>query len=431
MRLTEAQGKAIFAAEGIAVPRGRLVRTPAEAAAAALGPVVVKAQVLAPGRGKAGGVVFAETPREARAAAAKLLGAALLGMTVETVLVEERLAIAEELYLAIALNALRGRIDVLMSRRGGADVEAAEGGAVRTVSSSSLTALEPYRAREQARELGLGGRPLLEFAGILHRAFALFRKADARLLENNPLVRTPDDRPIAADAILHIDDDAHFRQQRLEARGIVLGEERPRPPTAREIEAAKIDQADYRGAVHYVDLDPDGEVGVISVGSGFSITLVDLLRNAGLRPANFCDCSGNPPAAKVERAGRLILSMPQLQGFLVMSGVVSQPLDITAEGIVRAVAALRPTIPVVVLLAGNRDREAQALLKAHGIPEAYDKTTDFEFVIGRLKALMAEKEAVSRQLSAGSPEGGQAAPEGGATARSCEKPHPTGGCSES
>lgn len=148
--------------------------------------------MLAPGGGKAGGVVFADTPREAHAAAAKLLGAALLGMTVEAVLVEER--------LAITFNALQRRIDVLMSRAGRADVEAAGRGAVQAFPCSSLRPLEAYRARELARALGLGGPPLLEFAGVLHWAFALFRKTDARLLEINPLVRTPEGRMLAADA---------------------------------------------------------------------------------------------------------------------------------------------------------------------------------------------------------------------------------------
>jgi succinyl-CoA synthetase beta subunit len=187
---------------------------------------------------------------------------------------------------------------------------------------------------------------------------------------------------------MSIDEDGMFKVPDLRELGIEMEEERPRPPTEREIAAQEIDEEDYRGVVHYQDLDPDGDVGVVSVGSGFSLTLQDMLAHYGLRAFDFCDCSGSPPAHKVEASVKLVFSNPKIRGFLFMSGVVTQDLTVTAEGIIDAYRALEPAIPFIVRLAGNRDREAHAMLEQAGI-QSYRREDAPEACIEELKRQMA------------------------------------------
>jgi succinyl-CoA synthetase beta subunit len=394
MRLVEALGKELFKRVGLGVPRGRRVHTPDDAAAAAEalgGPVVIKAQILAPGRGKKGGIVFADSPAQARDAASRLLGKTFGPESVQELLVEEKLAIARELYAAVMIDPDRHDVLFLASTRGGGDIEevfAAAPEAVVHYNHSPLEPFLPFHGRKLARAMGLDGPAVGKVGQALFCLYKAFRQFEGRLLEINPLVLTEKGDVIAADAIVQIDEDAAFRLPVLKELGVEMEEERPRPPTPRELAAQEIDKKDYRGVVHYQDLYEDGTVGVVSVGSGFSLTLLDILTEYGLKPADFCDCSGSPPASKVYEAVKLTLGIRGIKGFLFLSGVVTQDLTVTAEGIIKAFRDLKPKIPFVVRLAGNRDREALEMLRAAGIVESFPRETFVEECVERLKTLM-------------------------------------------
>ena len=394
MRLTEAQGKWILHSAGVPIPQGELARSVAEAEQIArdyANGVVMKAQVLSPGRGLHNGVRFAKDAAEVATLAQAMLHTSIQGEFVSSILVEERMAVVAELYLAVRINSSRRCIDIITSQLGGNGIEEkARISPERFLVTTHRRNIPffPYEARSIALRTGLRGKSLLSFADMIVRLYTAFCRFDARLLEINPVGLLPDGRVIALDAIALLDDDASFRLKQLEEIGLSVGEEKTRPPTERELLAAAIDRDDYRGAVHYVDLDPQGEVGVISVGSGFSIALMDMLDTAGMTQANFCDCSGNPSADKVKRATQLVLSIPSVRGFLFASGVVSQPVDITARGIITAFQETPPSVPVVIRLAGDRDREGCEMLRAAGVAHAYSRERDMEDCLAELRDLM-------------------------------------------
>jgi succinyl-CoA synthetase beta subunit len=394
MRLTEWQGKQLLGMVNIPIPRGTLAKSPAEVekfAASYPDGVTIKAQVLAPGRGLHGGVRFAESAVGAAEVTSAILGTSIQGEVASSVLVEERLPILAEFYLALRINTSQRRIDIIASQLGGNGIEER----ARAYPEQFVTVFHQrnkpffsFEARSLAARLRLKGQTLLDFASLVVRAYEAFCRFEARLLEINPVALLADGQMVALDAIALLDDDALYRLKFLEEIGISKGEEKLRPPTEREQLAASIDREDYRGAVHYVDLDPNGEVGVISVGSGFSIALMDMLDTFHLTQANFCDCSGNPSAEKVKKATQLVLSIPSVCGFLFASGVVSQPLDVTAAGIIAAFVETPPSVPVVIRLAGDRDREGCKMLHAAGITNAYTRERDMEDCIAELYDLM-------------------------------------------
>lgn len=394
MRLLEVQGKQLLRMVGMPIPEGILVTTPHEAAVAMERfpqQAVVKAQIYAPSRGLHGGIQFVKSPHEAQESAAYLLSNAISGEDVKSVLIEELVPIAAELYLAMRINSEKRAIDIIASRDGGNGIEErAKLHPDRFVVATHQRndPFLPYEARNIAWRLGLTGKALLAFATTIELLYQAFCRFDTRLLEINPVALTTDNRCVALDAVALIDDDALFRVPNIVELGIEIGEEKPRPATERELLAAGIDQEDYRGSVHYVDLDPQGEVGVISVGSGFSIALLDMLDDAGLSQANFCDCSGNPPSDKVRRAVLLVLSNPSVRGFFYASGVVSQPLTVTAQGIIDAFPDGPPAMPVVIRLAGDREREACEILRAAGFVHAYAREREIEECIAELRSLM-------------------------------------------
>jgi succinyl-CoA synthetase beta subunit len=402
MKLLEIEGKALLARAGVPVPMGAAAATADEAreAAAKLGkPVVVKAQLLAPGRGKRGAIRFASTPDEAGEAARALLGVAFGNETCRRVLIEEKVVVARELYASVLVDARQRRLLLLLAAEGGQDIEELFARAPQQVHRHHLRAtapLHPFWGRRVARELGLEGGAIGKVGSAIVALVGAARRFEARLLEVNPLVITDAGQVSAVDAVVNLDEDAFFRHPEFKELGIEMEEERPRPPTAREIAAVEIDRKDYRGVVHYQDIDPDGDVGVVSVGSGFSLTLQDILYHYSLRPADFCDCSGSPPASKVYQSVKLVLSNPKIRGFLFMSGVVTQDLTVTAEGIVQAVQELQPQLPFVVRLAGNRDREAYEILKKGGLEHVFRREDHIESCVETLRSLMASVPAAGR-----------------------------------
>lgn len=384
------------------MPAGAAASSVEEAHAAAerlVKPVVIKAQLLAPGRGKQGAIRFASSPEEAAREAGALIGTIFGTEICRRVLIEERVAIARELYVSVLVDARRRQLLLLLAAEGGGDIEKLFALAPEKVirhHHRPLAPFLPFLGRKLARELGLEGGAIGKVGSVLQRLVGAARRFEARLIEVNPLALTEAGEAVAVDAVVNLDEDAFFRHPDLKGLGIEMEEERPRPATPREIAAVEIDKKDYRGVVHYQDIDLDGDVGIVSVGSGFSLTLQDILHHYSLRPANFCDCSGSPPASKVYQSVKLVLSNPNVRGFLFMSGVVTQDLTVTAEGIVQAYKELQPGVPFVVRLAGNRDREAHVLLKEAGIEQVFRREDHIENCVEKLKSLMAA-EAVVRK----------------------------------
>jgi len=389
-RLYEHQGKELLSKMGILVPKGRLAASPKEAKGVAekLGrSVALKVQVLSGGRGKAGGIRFAMTPQETEKRAEELLETEIRGIPVQKILVEEKLPIKNELYLAITADPSLRRPVIIFCKDGGIDIEeVARTSPNRIVRKqvNILRGLREYEARDFIRKMeSISSEDIIPLGSIMKNLYDLYRKYDCKLVEVNPLVVTEEGRFVAADARIDIDDDAIFRHPEL---GLFSTEETgERPPTKIEIAAGKIDEGDYRGTAHIIQLDPDGsyarETNKISiafdcVGTGTSLTTLDELVDLGYFPMNFADTSGNPTASKLYRATKIILSQPGIEGYLFVSCVSSQQLDNTARGIIKALKELypdsggKPNIPAVFTFRGGWDEEAIKLFEEHGISDS-------------------------------------------------------------
>ncbi|RMG28893.1 MAG: ADP-forming succinate--CoA ligase subunit beta [Gammaproteobacteria bacterium] len=365
MHLHEYQAKRLFAERGIPVPEGRLARTPEEARAAArdLGGSgwVVKAQVHAGGRGKAGGVRLVDSPQAAAEAAADLLGTRLVthqtgpeGQPVEAVLVERTEAIERELYLGMLVDRERERVVVMASASGGMDIErvaAEHPEALHVEAIHPAAGLMPYQARKLAYALGLGAQ-VRAFTGLLEALAGLFHAADLGLVEINPLVVTGDGRLLALDAKVNVDDNALHRHPELQAMRDP-GQEDPRERRAREHD------------LNYVHLD--GDIGCMVNGAGLAMATMDLIQLHGGRPANFLDVGGTATAERVAEAFKLILSDEKVRAILVniFGGIVR--CDLIAEGIIQAVREVRVGVPVVVRLEGTNVERGRELLAASGL----------------------------------------------------------------
>ncbi len=387
-KLYEYQAKELLRRNGIMVPRGKLVANPAEAAVAAeeIGfPVAIKAQVLTGGRGKAGGVRFASSATEAKAVAAEMLGATVRGLPVKTVLVEEKVALQQEAYLAVLTNSSLGRPSVLVSMQGGVDIENLvpfDPGKIARGDVDILRGLTDYDARNTVRKAGATKDAVVSLGDLLNRLYRVYRQYDCKLAEINPVALTRQG-VVALDARIDVDDDALFRQKDIP---IPPGEETgERPPTPLEIAAGTIDLGDHRGTVHFVQIDPDGSltareskvpIGFDCVGTGASLTTMDEVVPLGYFPVNFCDTSGNPTASKLYRATRIIFAQPHIKGYLFVSCVSSQQLDNTARGIIKALKEIypgtggKPDIPCLLVFRGSWDDEAIELFQRHGISDS-------------------------------------------------------------
>ena len=377
MKLYEYEGKRILESCGVTLPKGRLVSTPEQARAAAAevgGPVVIKVQILATGRGKAGGVKFADTPDQAAEVASQMLGMEIKGYVVEKLLVEEKLPIAQELYVAATFEEkTKGRL-MMASASGGMDInEVAEQdpSKIQKVSTGNWVPMQPFQAKELAFGLGLSGKVGSAAQGMFLKLWDAFERYDATLAEINPLVITTDGRVVAADAHLEIESDAMYRQKdQLAALGILDRDDNSKPPTEFEVEALKIDKADYRGVAGRVVEFPGNLALLIGAGGG-SLTLFDaILRNGG-KPANYCEVGGNPPVSKVYRLCKLILQRPGVKGLAVMTNVFSNSrVDTLARGMIKAMLDLGidpATYPITFRSAGAFEDDAYAILRKYGV----------------------------------------------------------------
>lgn len=412
-RLYEYQGKRLLKAIGVPVPEGDVASAPQEARAIAerIGkPVAVKAQVWVTGRFKAGGIKFAEDPSGAEKAAAELLGTEVKGFPVEKVLVEEKLEIDEEYYAGVIVDdsyKVKGPV-VIFSTEGGVDIEEVAETSPEKISRLNvniLHGLRLYDAYNLALAVGVRGAFLKPIGKAIFGTYELFRKCDARSVEVNPLILTTDGKLYAADCRVSVDDASVIRQPEL---GIAVPRESDSPPTEFDCMAWKIEENDYRGVCFLVQLAPDtregGYIGYHAIGGGGALLAADTLVRHGLRLANYADTSGNPTAAKVYRCAKLILSQPGLEGYCLLGAVIaSQDQWHHAHGLVKAFReelADRPGFPVVILMAGNKEKEALEILREglRDLPirlELYGREYihKLDFVAERMKFLVGEYRA--------------------------------------
>lgn len=401
-RLHEFQSKGLLKENGLLIPAGRAARTPDEArqVAVELGrPVVVKAQAWVTGRAGLGAVKFADTPTEAAAAAASILGLKIKGFVVDTVLVEEKLNIEREYYGGVIVDDIAQAPVVIFSSIGGSGIEAIAAANPQAVTRQAVdirSGLADYQARNLARRAGIHGKLQLQLGSLLTRLYAVARKYDARAAEINPIVQTADGKLLAADCRITVDDSAVYRHPDL---GIEIAREFDRPPTTLEKIAWEVEADDYRGTFYFIQLEQDfakgdGVIGFHGTGGGGSMMSMDALLNRGYKLANFVDTSGNPPASKVYRAARIILSQPGLDGyFLSGSGVASQEQFHSARGLVKAFMQEPLNVPAVIRLGGNAEERAIAILERARplIPapvEGYGKDDAPDFCAERLQALV-------------------------------------------
>jgi len=366
MNLHEYQSKRIFAEYGVPVPAGKVASNEAEAVAAAgevPGPVwVVKAQVHAGGRGKAGGVKLCRSAPEVGKAAAAMLGQRLVtpqtgaaGLPVHEVYVESGSAIARELYLSVLLDRERSRIAFIASAAGGMNIEevaATEPGKILRIDVDPAAGLQGYQCRRLAFGLGLEANLVAEFERIARALYRLYQERDLSLVEINPLIVTKEGGLVALDAKINVDSNALFRQ----------------PALAALRDPSQEDEMERQAAEHelnYVSLD--GNIACMVNGAGLAMATMDLIKLHGGDPANFLDVGGTATAERVTAAFRLILSNARARAILVniFGGIVR--CDVIAEGIIQAVKNAGVNLPVVVRLEGTNADKARALLAASGL----------------------------------------------------------------
>jgi len=361
MNVHEYQAKGVLSEFGVAVPQGRVATTPAEAeeAARALASdvVVVKAQVHAGGRGKAGGVKLAKSPAEAKEAASQILGMTLHtpqtppeGKLVRKVYVEAGSEIADELYLAVVMDRASEKFAVIASTEGGMEIEevaAKTPEKIITVTVDGIVGLQPYQIRQIGFSLGLGADQVKQLDALLGGLYRLFMEKDASIAEINPLVVTKGGDLIALDAKINFDDSALYRQADI-AKLRDPEEEDPRERAAREIDLA------------YVGLD--GDIGCMVNGAGLAMATLDMIQHCGGNPANFLDAGGGADKEKVKEAFKLILRDENVKAILVniFGGIVR--CDLIAEGVVAAAAELGVQVPLVVRLQGTKAPEGRKIL---------------------------------------------------------------------
>ncbi len=366
MNLHEFQAKRLFADQGIPVPRGEPAASVGEAVAVAevLGGErwVVKAQVHAGGRGKAGGVALVDSFAELRDQAARLLGSRLVtrqtgaaGLPVERLLIEEPTGIEREIYLGLLLDRGAARLTYLVSDAGGMDIEtvaAEQPQRLLRLLVHPAAGPQPYQCREAAFRLGLRGTQIEQMQDILLALHRLYMETDASLIEINPLVVTDAGDLLALDAKLNLDDNALYRHPDLAALRDITQED------PREAEAAE-----HR--LNYIALD--GDIGCMVNGAGLAMATMDLVELHGGEPANFLDVGGGATADRVAEAFKLILSDDKVRVVLVniFGGIVR--CDLIAEGIIKAVTEVGVSVPLVVRLEGTHAEQGLALLNASGL----------------------------------------------------------------
>ena len=363
MDLLEYQGKQLFAKHGVPVPEGRPATTVEEAVKAAeeLGfPVVIKAQVQIGGRGKAGGIKLAKDRAEAEEHATAILGMDIRGLTVHELYVERASEIDEEYYAAIVFDRSAKKPMVMLSRLGGREVEDADPEAMRMLHVDPLLGLQDFHARRLAFESGIDDDLIRPVGAMLAKLYDVFVGEDASLVEVNPLLITKSREVVALDAKVTVDDNALYRHPDVaELRD--LSAEDPQERMAKE-----------RGLT-YVKLD--GNVGILGNGAGLVMSTLDVVAQAGGKPANFLDAGGGSKAEAITSAVEVILSDDKVTAVLfnIFGGITR--CDEVAKGLIEAFEQVKPDVPFVVRLDGTNDKEGRALLAEANLPNVHTEAT--------------------------------------------------------
>ncbi|MFL5371598.1 MAG: ADP-forming succinate--CoA ligase subunit beta [Myxococcales bacterium] len=368
MKIHEYQAKEILRGFGVAVPRGKLAKTPEEAVSAAREllankPVcVVKAQIHAGGRGKGGGVKLARSPEEAGEIARKMLGMQLVthqtgpqGQKVRRVYVEEGMDIARELYLGLTLDRTVSRNTMMASSEGGVEIEevaAKHPEKILRETVDPVVGLAGYQGRDLAFALGLKGPEVNSFAKFASAMYRAFQATDASIVEINPLVVTEQGEVLALDAKMNFDDNALFRHKDIAALRDP-DEEDPREQQAKEFD------------LNYIALE--GNIACMVNGAGLAMATMDIIKSSGGMPANFLDVGGGADEEKVTAAFKLLVSDPQVKAVLVniFGGIMK--CDVIAAGIIAAAKQVHLHVPLVVRLEGTNVEQGKTLLRNSGL----------------------------------------------------------------
>jgi len=355
MRLYEYEGKEMFGKGGIPVPRGSVVESAegARRVASEIGKeVAIKAQILTGRRGKAGGIKFAKIPDEAGNVAQGILGMELEGYKVNSLLIEEKLDIANELYMGITIDAENGAPVAMVSAEGGMEIEEVAKRNPEKIASmliNPLYGMRTYEAINLVRQIALEGRVLTSASRILSQLYNVFVANDARITEINPLVITNEGKMIAADSRCEIDDNSLFKH-----------------PGWKDLRIKRIENPWERegveGGVNYVDME--GNIAVMANGAGLTMSLLDTIKADGGNPACFLDTGGGLSEERMRNAVSLLLRKTRadqrIKVILVMVRMMISPPDAVTQGILGAIEEVKVKIPVVVVMRGRTPYEKRA-----------------------------------------------------------------------
>jgi succinyl-CoA synthetase beta subunit len=360
MKLFEYEAKNILTKYGIPTPNGGLATNPSQAhevVSKLKPPFVVKAQVLVAGRGKAGGILFSDSIGEVEKDAEKLLRMQIKGIPVKSVWIEEKIQIKKELYFGITIDRFNQSYVAIASSVGGMEIEEIATKAPEKIIHFPINpqqGFHSFHARQMARKMGYAGNQLSDLGRIFERLYCVGMDYDAELIEMNPLAETVNEKFVAADARIILDDNALFRHQEYKKR-LLEGESELTP---QEIEAMKNDLA-------YVKLD--GNIGVIGNGAGLVMATLDTIQYYSGQPANFLDVGGGAPAEKIAIALKIVLSDPKVKAlFINILGGITR-CDEVARGILEAKAKIGVTKPMVIRLVGTNEAEGKRILTEEGI----------------------------------------------------------------
>lgn len=392
-QLHEYQAKKILAEHEIEIPRGQVAfssQVAREIAENPGGEVVIKAQIHSTSRAASGGIRFASNADEAEKIANELIGKEIAGNLCEAVLIDEKAEVEREFYLGFIIDTTLKRPTLLFSDSGGSGIEERADSMKKLVCS-----IRKEPTIEEIKTICSDEK----IAEILQKLYRVAKSTDARTAEINPLALLKDGRLVALDARISVDDYADFRQKHL---GIEIARELGHTPTKLEKIAWEIEKDDFRGTFFFVEIPRKTEklngiwIGFNGAGGGGSMASLDAAQRNGLQPVCYVDTSGNPPASKVYRAAKIILSMPDIRGyFLSGSGVASQEQFGLARAVLKAFLEVKPTIPAVLRLGGNGEDIAKDLVERYAkfLPapiEAYRKKDSADFCANRLKELIED-----------------------------------------
>ncbi len=356
MKIHEYQAREFFEKAGIPVPQGFLCKSPEEArnAAELIGkPVVVKAQVLVAGRGKAGGVKLASNSDETYNIALGLLGSKIKGIDVNSVLIVEAVNPTKELYLGFTIDRARRKFALIASAEGGIDLEElakTKPDKIYRREIDPVLGLHDFEARDAAASIGLVGKTANQFSSICRKIFSIFECVEADLAESNPLAVQEDGSLIALDARVTLDDNAIFRH-----------------PKYKQVDAdlAPLEIEAQQSGLAFVQLN--GDIGIIGNGAGLVMASLDVVAHYGGKPANFLDMGGGSRAEEVYKAVKIVLEQPNLKSVFVniLGGITK--CDEVATGLVKALNDSKAKVPFTVRMVGNNEEEGRKILAAAGI----------------------------------------------------------------